>query len=79
MYPMNASSGEYMFGSPMVDEAVIALPNNKQFVIEVQKQSAGSKYISSAVLNGIKIPVSFISHKQIVAGGKLQLRLSDTP
>jgi predicted alpha-1,2-mannosidase len=79
MYPMNASSGTYMFGSPMVDEAVIALPNKKKFVITVKKKSAGSTYISSAILNGKKIPVLSISHEQIVAGGTLQLTLQDAP
>lgn len=79
MYPMNASSGQYMFGSPMIDEAKIELPNKKTFTIEVKKQSLGSKYIRSVSLNGKQVPVSSISHQQIVAGGKMQIMLSDTP
>ena len=78
MYPMNPSSGVYMFGSPLVDEATLQLPGGKTFRIAVKKQSAGSKYIRSARLNGKSIPVMGLQHRELAAGGLLELELSDT-
>jgi predicted alpha-1,2-mannosidase len=79
MYPMNASSGRYLFGTPMVDKATIKLPNGKSFSIEVKRASVASKYIQSVQLNGKTIPVKDITHQQLMQGGKLQFVLTDQP
>jgi predicted alpha-1,2-mannosidase len=73
MYPMNASSGEYVFGSPAVDKASLKLPNGKTFEIKVQRRSADEIYIKQAILNGKPIPVQHLRHAQLMAGGTLQL------
>lgn len=79
MYPMNASSGHYLFGTPMVDKAVIKLPNNKTFTIEVKRAGPASKYIKTVQLNGKTIPVKDITHQQLMQGGKLLFVLTDQP
>jgi predicted alpha-1,2-mannosidase len=79
MYPMNASSGKYLFGTPMVDKATIKLPNGKSFAIEVKRASPASKYIQSVQLNRKTIPVKEITHLQLMQGGKLQFVLTDQP
>jgi predicted alpha-1,2-mannosidase len=79
MYPMNASSGRYLFGTPMVDKAAIKLPNGKSFTIEVKRASAASKYIQSVQLNGKTIPVKDITHQQLMQGGQMQFVLTDQP
>jgi len=77
MYPMNASSGQYVFGSPMMDEAIIRLPENKQFKITVKKQSPASKYISSIQLNGKPYTLYYLSHQDVMKGGNMVINLSD--
>jgi predicted alpha-1,2-mannosidase len=79
MYPMNASAGEYVLGSPLVDKAVIRLPQGKKFVISVSRQSKKSVYIKSATLNGKPIAVKWLTHASLIKGGTLELALADTP
>jgi putative alpha-1,2-mannosidase len=70
MYPMNPVSGEYVFGYPLVSEATIKLPNKKTLLIKVTRLRGNKKGINKVVLNGKTLKGS-ISHKQLIAGGKL--------
>ncbi|WP_165957980.1 GH92 family glycosyl hydrolase [Segetibacter sp. 3557_3] len=74
MYPMNPASGEYVFGYPLVDEAMIALPNGKRLSIKVSKASSGEKRIKKVSLNG-KTLVTSITHQQLLSGGKMIIDL----
>ena len=72
MYPMNPASGEYVFGYPLINTAVIQLPNKKQLQIQVKKLNRKNKEgIASVQFNGKTIPVTFITHNQILQGGNL--------
>ncbi|MBC7890109.1 MAG: glycoside hydrolase family 92 protein [Ferruginibacter sp.] len=72
MYPMNPASGEYVFGYPLVDNAIIQLPNKKQLRLQVNKlYQTGRDGIASIEFNGKKIPITIISHGQLLQGGKL--------
>ena len=76
-YPMNASSGEYIFGTPSVDAATIHLPNGKTFTVKTVKgRRANSIYINRVTLNGQNIPIEKITHQQIMEGGELIFHLS---
>lgn len=75
-YPMNPTSGEYIFGYPLIENATIQLPNKKTLKIVVTKQKkTTNRGITSIILNGKKIEVDKISHKQILNGGVLQMVL----
>jgi predicted alpha-1,2-mannosidase len=78
-YPMNPSSGDYYFGSPLIDQAIINLPNNKKFTIQVKNNSSKNIYIASILLNGKKYLKDYISHAIIMQGGNLQIKMSNTP
>jgi len=73
MYPMNPASGEYVFGLPFVEQAKVLLPNSKTLQIKVEKthNKQGKKGIQSVILNNRKIPVTAITHQQILQGGTL--------
>ncbi len=73
MYPMNPASGEYVFGYPLLKEAIIQLPDNKSLLIKVNKiQKRGeAARIYKITLNGKSIPVLSISHKEMLKGGAL--------
>lgn len=79
MYPMNASSGEYMFGTTLVNFARIQLNNGRQVTIKVDRESNNSKYISSASWNDRPIPIKSIKHHQLMEGGTLYFTLTDAP
>ncbi len=72
-YPMNPSSGQYVFGSPLITKATITLPNNKKFIVSVQNNSYVNKYMKSIKLNGKPYSLNHINHKTIAQGGELTI------
>jgi predicted alpha-1,2-mannosidase len=71
-YPLNPASGEYVFGYPLVDGATITLPNKKRLSIVVKKRGQkGRLGIVSVKLNGKAVPVSAVTHKQLLGGGRM--------
>ena len=73
MYPMNPASGEYVFGYPLVQSAVVALPNNKQLQLKVNriKKASEPARIIGVTFNNKKIPVTSITHSDLLKGGVL--------
>ncbi|GAB2808649.1 GH92 family glycosyl hydrolase [Ferruginibacter profundus] len=72
MYPMNPASSNYVFGYPLVNKATLQLPGDKLLHIQVKKiKKAGKTGIQSVQLNGVSIPVTSISHRQLLQGGNL--------
>ncbi|MCZ4243572.1 GH92 family glycosyl hydrolase [Pedobacter punctiformis] len=78
-YPVNPANGAYVFGSPLLNGASISLPGNKKFNIKVMDNNAENKYIQKIVLNGKPYTKSYILHKNIVAGGNLQIYMGSKP
>ncbi len=70
-YPMNPVNGEYVFGSPIIDKAIIKLENGKKFTIEVKNNSKENIYIQSVRLNGKPHSSFLIRHTDITQGGEL--------
>jgi putative alpha-1,2-mannosidase len=81
MYPMDPSSGKYVFGYPLVRSATIHLPTGKKMNIRVKgnidKKTGSNSYIRRVTLNGKEIPVKFITHQQLLKGGELIYELAD--
>ena len=75
IYPMNPASGEYVFGYPLLKEAVIQLPNKKALLIKVNKikKQGETARIYKIALNGKAIPVISISHTEMLTGGVLEM------
>lgn len=68
----------YTLGRPMVDRVSIKVNNNGMFRILVKKNSPENKYVKRILLNGKTLDTPFISHKDIVGGGKLVFEMTDT-
>ena len=49
--------------------------NGKKFIIEAENNSEENKYIQSAILNGNPLNKPWISHDDIMKGGKLVFRM----
>jgi len=70
----------YSIGRPFFDKVTINLPgDNKTFTILTKNNSKDNKYIQSATLNGKELNVPFIEHKDIAAGGTLEITLTNQP
>jgi predicted alpha-1,2-mannosidase len=79
-YPVNAATGVYIIGSPLVNRAAIRNPGTgKNFTIVAENNSPQNVYIQSAELNGKEWNRSWITHAQIVAGGELHFRMGPKP
>ncbi len=69
----------YSIGSPVFDKVSISLPEGKIFTVKAHGNSAENKYIGKALLNGRPLDRSWITHKEIMDGGILELYMRDTP
>ncbi len=93
-YQVDPGGTDYAIGSPLFPKAVIRPENGKTFTITSGvKSSAPSRtyenevrlaprpaiYISSAKLNGREHRKSFITHADLMRGGKLDFQMSSTP
>ena len=82
-YPVDPASGVYVIGSPLVDQATIQLDRKyhrgRTFTVIARNNSAENKYIQSATLNGHDLFRSWITHDEIVCGGKLVLTMGTVP
>lgn len=78
-YPVNPASGEYVIGTPMLEEAVIQLPDGKRFIVKAPRKKESDIYIRSMKLNGKKYTRTSITHQDIINGGTLEFVMSDKP
>lgn len=78
-YPVNPVSGEYILGSPEVNQATISLPKGKTFNIIANNQSEDNIYVESVFLNNKKHTSFRISHEEIMAGGTLIFNMTSEP
>lgn len=78
-YPVNPVSGEYVLGSPELESATIKLENGKTFTVIANNQSDQNIYVESMALNGAPLERFFITHEEIMQGGKLIFNMSAEP
>jgi predicted alpha-1,2-mannosidase len=78
-YPVDPASGIYLLGSPLVDKVTLKAGKGHSFTIVAKNNSPKNIYIQSAALNGKPITRSWITHDEIVAGGKLVLEMGPAP
>ncbi|MVN91825.1 GH92 family glycosyl hydrolase [Mucilaginibacter aquatilis] len=79
LYPVNPANGTYVFGSPLFDEAIIKLPGNKQMHFITKNNGDKNIYIQRITLNGKNYTKSYISHANLMQGGKLIFEMGDKP
>lgn len=78
-YPVNPVSGEYVIGTPMLEEAVIQLPGRKTFTVKAPRKEGNEVYICSMKLNGEKYTKNYITHQDIMKGGILEFVMTASP
>lgn len=78
-YPVNPVSGEYVIGTPMLEEAVIQLLGRKTFTVKAPRKEDNEVYICSMKLNGEKYTKNYITHQDIMKGGILEFVMTASP
>jgi len=75
-YPFAPGSDQYSLGSPAVDGATLHLENGKTFVVEAINQSDKNVYVQKVLLNGQPLNRNYITHEEIMNGGKISFYMS---
>jgi predicted alpha-1,2-mannosidase len=78
-YQVEPAGGKYIFGSPVVDKAVIKVAGGKTFTITATNNSAENKYIQQVLLNGQPCPHYYIQFSDIAQGGTLEFVMGNKP
>ena len=78
LYP-NAGHDYYLIHAPLLKSVTFRLANGKNFTIKASGLSGKNRYIRSARLNGKNYPWSAIRHRDILAGGTLELEMGAKP
>ncbi|WP_295121501.1 GH92 family glycosyl hydrolase [uncultured Chitinophaga sp.] len=78
-YSVCPGTDQYVIGSPVFGKATITLVNGKQFIVEAANNSKQNVYIQSATLNGKPYTKHYITHGDIMTGGKLWLQMGPNP
>lgn len=77
-YPVAPGNDQYSLGSPAIKTAVLKLENGKTLSIEAKNQSDKNVYVQKVELNG-ELKQKYITHSEIMSGGKLIFTMSDKP
>jgi predicted alpha-1,2-mannosidase len=76
-YPVCPGSDQYAIGSPLVRSATLELKNGKTLEIEAVNQSPVNVHIKKVLVNGKEIKRNYLTHSEIVNGGRITFVLSD--
>jgi len=79
LYPFCPGSPEYIITSPLFESVTIHLPENKELRITTSGNSAGNVYIQKCLWNGHELQSVFLSHREIMNGGKLHFDMGAEP
>jgi len=78
-YQVEPAGGNYIFGSPIVDKAVVKVKNGNTLTIVAHNNSAENKYIRQVRLNGNTYDNYYISHAELEKGGLLEFEMASSP
>ncbi len=86
LFQMNGGTEEnpsYQIGSPIFDQITIHLNPSyypgKQFVIKTLQNDPANVYVNSGIWNNKSLNMLELSHDQIINGGELVLKMSNSP
>ena len=78
-FPVTPGIPVYAIGSPFFEKTEIALPDGSTFTVKAVNYAPGNKYIQSARLNGKPLDRCWFTHRELMAGGTLELTMGDRP
>lgn len=78
-YPVTPGATHYAIGTPLFPEVRFNLENGKSFTIKAPAVSDQNPYIQSARLKGKPYNKSFLTHEDLMNGGKLVFQMGPRP
>lgn len=79
LYPVTPGTPFYNIGSPLFERTTLTTDTGKRFEILARGCSEENKYIRSATLDGRTLDRPWLSHAEIVGGGRLVLTMDSRP
>ena len=76
-YPVSPVSGEYVFGAPQLNKAILHLPGGKTLTVKVHDLSDENKYVKEIRLNGTLLPYRSLTYEDILKGGTLEYAMTN--
>jgi predicted alpha-1,2-mannosidase len=78
-YPVAPGSNEYALGSPAIHNATLSFENGKVLNIDVKNQSDKNVYVQKVEVNGELLQRTFLTHDEIMSGGRITFYMSAKP
>ena len=78
-YPVDPVEAVYVFGSPLFERAEMQLGKGRKLVVEAPGNRPDTPYVAAVTWNGRPWTKSWISHRDLAAGGTLRFTMSATP
>jgi predicted alpha-1,2-mannosidase len=78
-YAVDPVSGNYVFGTPLFDQAEVELGNGKHLVLTAKRASPEDKYIHSIEFNGAPYSKLWFSHADIANGAEIVFKMGTLP
>jgi predicted alpha-1,2-mannosidase len=77
IYQVCPGDPNFSLGCPLFDEARVALPGGKTFVVKRQNASEKNRYVQQVTLDGQSLKSPFISYADIMAGKELVFTMGE--
>jgi predicted alpha-1,2-mannosidase len=75
IYQVSPGDPKFSLGCPLFDEARVALPDRKTFVVKRQNTSAENPYVQQVTLDGQPLKTPFITYTEIMSGKELVFKM----
>lgn len=79
LYQVDPTGGDFIFGTPLYDEAKVNLGNGKELEIVAHNNSPENIYVQGVIFNGKPYEKSYIEYEKIKNGGKIEFQMGNTP
>ena len=79
LFPASVGWPVYYLHVPLFESVELNWPDSKKLIIKVENYSASSAFIKNVTFNGKKLDRNWITHKELMSGGKLIIVASDKP
>lgn len=78
-YAVNPASGNYVFGTPLFDKAILDLGGGRNLKIEAKRNAPSDIFIQSVRLNGKAHDKVWFHHREIAGGGTIEFIMGSKP
>lgn len=79
LYPVNPNSAQFVFGSPIVENALFKLNKDKILKINTKNNSAQNIHVQEVKWNGKPYKKLYITYQDLANGGELEFTMGPRP